>query len=128
MNHIVITLSAENAFGLADQLRALADRFDRVGDVALPAPGTEKGFMFEGKLVGTFARPEAHLIHNISPAIKPVPNPGAKLTGLLRTMREEAADAEEKGHEIMPSALTHYAHLFEEALAAGQMQLEWSHG
>lgn len=59
---------------------------------------------------------------------QPVPDPGTKLTGLLRTMREEAADAEEKGHEIMPSALTHYAHLFEEALAASQMQSEVSHG
>ena len=59
---------------------------------------------------------------------QPVPAPGTKLTGLLRTMRQEAADAEERGHEIMPSALTHYAHLFEEALAASQMQSEVSHG
>ena len=59
---------------------------------------------------------------------QPVPDPGTKLTGLLRTMRQEAADAEERGHEIMPSALTHYAHLFEEALAASQMQSEVSHG
>ena len=59
---------------------------------------------------------------------QPVPDPGTKLTGLLRTMRQEAADADERGHEIMPSALTHYAHLFEEALAASQMQSEVSHG
>lgn len=59
---------------------------------------------------------------------QPVPDPGTKLTGLLRTMRQEAADAEERGHEIMPGALTHYAHLFEEALAASQMQSEVSHG
>ncbi|MGP9796694.1 hypothetical protein ACT3UJ_04945 [Halomonas sp. 86] len=68
------------------------------------------------------------LFQTTAPKPQPIPDPGAKLTGLLRTMREEAADAEKKGHEIMPSALTHYAHLFEEALAASQMQSEVSHG
>lgn len=67
------------------------------------------------------------LFQTTAPKPQPIPDPGAKLTGLLRTMREEAADAEEKGHEIMPSALTHYAHLFEEALAASQMQTEVPH-
>lgn len=78
--------------------------------------------------IDTLEQLTTHLIHNISPAPQPVPNPCAKLTGLLRTMREEAADAEKKGHEIMPSALTHYAHLLEEALTAGQMQSEGFHG
>ena len=69
-----------------------------------------------------------HAFNTAIPKPQPVPDPGAKLTGLLRTMREEAADAEEKGREIMPSALEHYASMFEEALAASQMQSEVSHG
>ncbi|PJX15636.1 hypothetical protein CWI66_00660 [Halomonas sp. 141] len=78
--------------------------------------------------IDTLEQLTTHLLQPGEPKPQPIPNPGTKLTGLLRTMREEAADAEEKGHEIMPSALTHYAHLFEEALAASQMQSEVSHG
>lgn len=58
MSRFVITLAAENAFSLADQLRALADRLDRVGDTTLPKPGAERGVLFEGRLVGTFVRLE----------------------------------------------------------------------
>lgn len=78
--------------------------------------------------IDTLEQLTTHLLQPGEPKPQPIPNPGTKLTGLLRTMREEAADAEKKGHEIMPSALTHYAHLFEEALAASQMQSEVSHG
>ncbi len=76
----------------------------------------------------TLERLTTRLFQTTAHKPQPIPDPGAKLTGLLRTMREEAVDAEEKGHEIMPSALTHYAHLFEEALAASQMPSEVSHG
>ncbi|CAO1658850.1 hypothetical protein NYA30BAC_00328 [Halomonas sp. NYA30] len=76
----------------------------------------------------TLERLTTRLFQTTAPKPQPIPDPGAKLTGLLRTMRQEAADAEERGHEIMPGALTHYAHLFEEALAASQMQSEVSHG
>tara|TARA_R110001583_G_scaffold113099_1_gene263468 strand:- start:17244 stop:17438 length:195 start_codon:yes stop_codon:yes gene_type:complete len=58
MNHIVITLKADNAFNLADQLRELADRLDRMGDITMPAPGAERAVLFEGRFVGTFARLE----------------------------------------------------------------------
>ena len=76
----------------------------------------------------TLERLTTRLFQTTVPKPQPIHDPDPKITGLLRTMREEAADAEEKGHEIMPSALTHFAHLFEEALAASQMQSEVSHG
>lgn len=69
-----------------------------------------------------------HAFNTSTPNPQPVPDPGAKLTGLLRTMRQEASDAEERGHEIMPSALTHFAQMLEGALAASHMQSEVSHG
>ncbi|MGP9549783.1 hypothetical protein [Halomonas sp. AOP42-D1-22] len=54
MSRFVITLAAENAFNLADQLRALADRLDRMGDITLPTPDAERSVLFEERFVGTF--------------------------------------------------------------------------
>lgn len=77
--------------------------------------------------IGALEQLTNHLLQPSAPKPQPIPNPGVRLTGILRTMREESTDAEEKGHDIMPSALAHFAHLLEEAIAASLTQRETTH-
>lgn len=57
MNTFDLTLHAADEHELADQLRHVADRIDRLGPPALPCAGEEKPVLIDGQTAGAISQP-----------------------------------------------------------------------